>query len=50
MSYVAHLYCGLWGLPGCQIFSMNDAIRLVLGSFALACFIVWGFGLVLRRR
>lgn len=50
MPNVTNLYCGLWGLPGCQIFSVFDAFRLVAGTFALACIAVWAFGLVWRRR
>lgn len=50
MEHFVRLYCGIWGVPGCQFFSMTDAIRLVLGTFALACLAMWAFGFVHRRR
>ena len=50
MGHFTRLYCDLWGVPGCQIFTLADAVRLVLGGFALACLALWAFGLVYRRR
>ncbi|MDB5642813.1 MAG: hypothetical protein JWN07_2130 [Hyphomicrobiales bacterium] len=50
MGHFTSLYCGLWGVPGCQIFTLAEAVRLVLGSFALGCFALWAFGQVQRRR
>lgn len=49
MDRVTNLYCSLWGLHGCQIFSTLDAIRLIIGSFALACLLIWAFGFIRRR-
>jgi hypothetical protein len=50
MEHFVRAYCGIWGVPGCQFFTMTDAIRLVLGTFALACLALWAFGFVHRRR
>jgi hypothetical protein len=50
MGHFTHLYCGLWGIPNCQFYTLTDAVRLVLGTFALACLLVWAYGFAYRRR
>jgi hypothetical protein len=50
MGHFTNLYCGLWGVPYCQFFTLTDAVRLVMGTFALACLLVWAYGFVYRRR
>jgi hypothetical protein len=50
MGNFTHLYCGLWGVPNCQFFALTDAVRLVLGTFAIACLLVWASGFGFRRR
>ena len=49
MEHFTSFYCGLWGVPGCQFFTLIDGVRLVLGSFALACLTLWALGFVQRR-
>jgi hypothetical protein len=50
MGHITSLYCGLWGVPGCQFFTLTDTVRLVLGTFALLCLALWASGFVHKRR
>lgn len=50
MGHFTSLYCAFWGVPGCQFFSLADAVRLIMGSFALGCLALWAFGFMYRRR
>ena len=50
MGHFTHYYCAIWGVPGCQFFTLADSIRVVLGTFALACLALWAFGFVYNKR
>jgi hypothetical protein len=49
MTHLTNIYCGLWGIPGCQFSDGFEAFRVIVGSFALACLSLWAFGLVRGR-
>lgn len=49
MSQLTSFYCGLWGFPGCVTQSTFEAVRLVFGTFALTCVIVWAYALARSR-
>lgn len=50
MGHYTSLYCGLWGVPGCQFFTLADVVRPVLGTFAIACLAIWAAGFIHSRR
>jgi hypothetical protein len=50
MGHFTRYYCEFWGVPGCQFFTLADSMRMVVGTFALACLAIWAFGFVYGRR